>query len=166
MGWVQLGTQFPTDILIGIAWTSQAFLVISTRCSLSSTGQLTSLFSASCFTLYSVSFVPSVLCLFMAHSQFVPSLFVSSSDPLDCLPLSAWNSLPLCHCHCVTFHREVATCPLTNWAAALPRTVVILVISWNDSFANSVVKSDFKPLYASTYSFVKFDLPSGTISTV
>ena len=141
MGWVQFGTHFPTDILTGIAWTSQAFSVLSAGCCLSSVGQLN--FSVLCFLLFYLtvsSLFSAVHGLKPIRPLIVRFLFWLFGLPSSvCLEFPASVSLPLCN-----VSQEVATCLLTNWAPALPRTTVILVTLRNDSSASPTVMSDPK----------------------
>lgn len=144
MGWVHFGTQFLTDILIGIALTSQAFSILSAQCCLSSAGQPD--FSILCFLLHFLFYLTVSLCsLSVCGLKLIRPLIVRFLFHLFGSPTSIrWNSLLLCHHHYVTFHIEVATCLPTNWAPALPRMVVISIILWNDSSANSVAMSNPK----------------------
>jgi len=93
--------------------------------------RLCSLQFASFWSLGFLPFFFSLLLSLRRLSFFVlpwlkANLFLDCLLPLpsssDHLPLFAGIPLLLCHHHCVTFHKEVATCLLTNWAPAFPWT--------------------------------------------
>jgi len=99
------------------------------------------------FFLTVLAFFPLSLSLFSIRSWLKPRhpwLFAPSSAPSDHLLLFAWSSLPLCHRQCLTGRWPL----ILSWTApALPQRFGISVTLWNDSSANSVVKSDFRLLY-------------------
>lgn len=87
-----------------------------------------------------------------------PWLFASSSALSNHLLSFAWSSLPLRH-----RQRLIGRWPLVlSWIAlALPQRFSILVTLWNDSSANSAVKSDFKLLYITLNSHIKSGFSTG-----
>lgn len=141
--------------------------LLSARCYLNSAGQLGSLLLAS-FSSVSFFLSPSFscFCLFVAQSQFVSWLFISSSTSSDLLLLFAQNSLPLRLRHCVMSHREVATCPLMNCINSSSNSSVfwLLCVMIHSPTQRSNQTSNFyvvKLIYP-----VKPDFLLGAISTI